>query len=188
MKYGFEWSWLDLISSHWCCPIPMDSMEFPDFDINSMKFCWKSDKVWHGAANLKWWSFASYMSSWKANNGSTHCTNYSLIWAFSNGVYIEARKAQTRVKMMAGLKDGLPPLFGGASVPLLVVDPGVVVVAGFGSTMVIPMVEHEIGSLPPGAFTLGEKDSNSEDCYNRCALDAHSLSPTYQQSLNAPNF
>ena len=86
------------------------------------------------------------------------------------------------VKMMAGLKDGLPPLFGGASVPLLVVDPGVVVLGvGLGSTIVIPIVEQEIASLPPGAFTLGKK--RSKFC-RECALDAHSLSPTYQQSLS----
>ena len=68
-----------------------------------------------------------------------------------------------RVKMMAGLKDGLPLLLGGASVLLLVVDPCVVVVGGFGSTIVIPMVEQEIASLSPGAFTLGKQDSNSGD-------------------------
>ena len=83
--------------------------------------------------------------------------------SFVKRSYIEARKAQTRVKMMAGLKDGMPMFFGGASVLLLVVDPGVVVVGGFGSTIVIPMVEQEIASLSPGAFTLGKQDSNSGD-------------------------
>ena len=60
--------------------------------------------------------------------------------------------------MTAGLKERLLLLFGGASVPLLVVVVVVVVVGGFGSTIVISMVEQEIAS--PGAFTLGRNRFN----------------------------
>ena len=61
---------------------------------------------------------------------------------------------------MAGLNDGFP-WFGSASVvPLLTVVSGIDGGGGvYGSTMVTPMLEQEIASSLPAAFTLGSRKS-----------------------------
>ena len=96
---------------------------------------------------------------WVANNWRVPTAQITVYYDFVKRCYIETKKAQMRVKMMAGLKAGMPALSGGVSVVVLVFDPAVVVFGGFGSTMLIPMVEQEIGSLSPGGFTLGTKMS-----------------------------
>ena len=65
------------------------------------------------------------------------------------------------MRKIAGLlRDGLPLLFGGVvPVPwlLVVFVVGALVVVVLSSTMVKPMVEHEIASPSSEAFTLGSK-------------------------------
>ena len=66
-----------------------------------------------------------------------------------------------RARKTAGLNDGLP-LFGGASVPWLVIVVAVVGRVGIGgrSRMVIPIFEQEIVSPSSGVFTLGTESFN----------------------------
>ena len=94
-----------------------------------------------------------------------------------------------RARKMAGLKDGLP-LFGGASVPLLVVVVVVVVgLVGIGgrSRMVMPIFEQDIVSPSSGVFTLGTERFNFCKLLQQVYFEAHSLSLAYL-SLSAPNF
>ena len=94
-----------------------------------------------------------------------------------------------RVRKMAGLKDGLP-LFGGASVPLLVVVVVVVVgLVGIGgrSRMVMPIFEQDIVSPSSGVFTLSTERFNFCKLLQQVYFEAHSLSLAYL-SLSAPNF